>query len=82
MVALFRATHDLWAGDAAFAALVDRVREGYPEFGGWWATHGIGAPVSGSKQLHRPTLGALSYDYASFQANDDPALKLARYARS
>jgi PAS domain-containing protein len=82
MVALFRPSHDLWRGDAAFAELVDRLRANCPEFEGWWAAHGIGAPVSGTKHLHHPTLGPLSYDYASFQANDDPALKLALYTRS
>jgi transcriptional regulator with XRE-family HTH domain len=81
MVSLFRAGHDLWPGDAAFAALVSRLRAGCPEFDGWWATHGIGAPVSGTKHLRHPVLGALNYAYASFQANDDPALKLALYAR-
>ena len=32
MVAQFRATHDLWAGDPAFVALLRRLREGCPEF--------------------------------------------------
>jgi transcriptional regulator with XRE-family HTH domain len=81
MVSLFRAAHDLWAGDAAFTALVGRLREGCPAFSTWWAAHGIGAPVSGTKQLYHPTLGTLRFDYASFQANDDPALKLALYTR-
>ena len=81
MVSLFRAAHDLWPGDAAFAALVNRLRANCSEFGDWWAAHGIGAPVSGTKHLHHPTLGAVRYDYASFQANDDPALKLALYTR-
>ncbi len=81
MVALFRPTHDLWPGDAAFAELVERLRRGCPEFGGWWADHGIGAPVSGSKLLQHPTLGTLRLDHASFQANDDPALRLALYTR-
>ena len=81
MVALFRPAHDLWLGDAAFADLVGRLRASCSDFAGWWAAHGIAAPVSGTKHLHHPTLGALRYDYASFQANDDPALKLALYTR-
>ena len=81
MISLFRAAYDLWPGEAAFAILVDRVRAHCPEFSGWWATHGVGAPVSGTKELHHPTLGTLRYDYASFQANDDRALKLALYTR-
>jgi hypothetical protein len=35
----------------------------------------------GSKLMHHPTLGPVRYDYASFQANDDAALKLALYTR-
>jgi transcriptional regulator with XRE-family HTH domain len=79
MVSLFRAAHDLWLGDAAFAVLVGQLREGCPEFHAWWAAHSIGAPVSGTKRLFHPTRGPLRFDYASFQANDDPALKLALY---
>ena len=81
MVSLFRAAHDLWPGDSAFAALVDRLQAYCPQFTSSWAAHGIGAPVSGTKHLHHPTLGVLRYDYVSFQANDDPALKLALYTR-
>ncbi len=81
MVALFRAAYDLLPGDAAFVALVDQLRAGCPEFAGWWAAHGIGAPVSGIKHLNHPALGAIRYEYASFQANDDPTLKLALYTR-
>jgi transcriptional regulator with XRE-family HTH domain len=80
IVALFRAAHDLWPGDPAFADLVDRVRASCSAFDGWWSEHGIGAPLSGTKHLRHP-LGTVRYEYASFQANDDPALKLAIYTR-
>src|SRR6266478_6194693 len=36
IVAQFRATHDLWAGDPAFVALLTRLRDGSPEFAEWW----------------------------------------------
>lgn len=36
--------------------------------------------MAGQKQLSHPGKGALRYDYATFQANDDPALKLTIYA--
>ena len=81
MVSLFRPAHDLWPGDDAFADLVDRLGANCREFTGWWAAHGIAAPVSGTKHLRHPTLGTVRYDYASFQANDDPAVKLALYTR-
>lgn len=82
MVSLFRAAHDLWPGDTAFVDLVSRIRGNCAEFETWWSEHGIGAPVFGTKHLHHPTLGAVRYEYASFQANDDPALKLALYTRA
>ena len=81
MVSLFRTSHDLWPGDTAFAQLVSRLHASCPEFGEWWAAHGVGAPVSGTKRLQHPMLSVVNYEYASLQANDDPALKLALYTR-
>ena len=79
MVAQFRATHDLWAGDPAFLELLERLRQGCPEFSGWWETHDIKAAAGGQKLLHHPSKGLLRFEHASFQANDDPALKLVIY---
>lgn len=79
MVSQFRATHDLWAGDPAFLDLLRRLREGCPEFEGWWERHEVSRPVSGRKTLHHPTRGVIAFDHASFQANDDPGLKLVIY---
>jgi transcriptional regulator with XRE-family HTH domain len=79
MVAQFRATHDLWAGDPAFLELLQRLREGCPEFSGWWETHDIKSVVGGQKVVNHPKKGVLRFEHASFQANDDPALKLVIY---
>ena len=79
MVALFRATHDLWTGDPAFDELVARVGAGCREFEAWWTAYDIGSAVSGTKTLQHPTRGVLRFAYATFQANDDPRLKLAVY---
>jgi len=79
MVAQFRATHDVWAGDPAFTALLERLRLGSPEFSRWWGAHEVRGTASGRKLLHHPRKGAQHYDYASFQSNDDPALKLVIY---
>jgi transcriptional regulator with XRE-family HTH domain len=81
MVAEFRATHDLWAGDPAFKALLSRLREGCAEFAGWWDAHDIRGVGAGRKRLQHPKQGLLTFEYASFQANDDPALKLVIYTR-
>lgn len=79
MVAQFRITHDLWADDPAFVALLRRLREGCPEFEGWWDRHEVRRPASGRKRLHHPARGLLVFEHTSFQANDDPGLKLVVY---
>jgi transcriptional regulator with XRE-family HTH domain len=77
IVAHFRATHDLWVGDPAFAELLKRLSEGSQRFARWWEAHEIWSGGAGRKVLHHPTRGVLTYEYATFQANDDPALRLA-----
>jgi hypothetical protein len=79
MVAQFRATHDVWAGDPAFVALLDRLTQDSSEFRRWWKAHEVRNTASGRKSLHHPGKGLLHYEYTSFQANDDPALKLVIY---
>jgi transcriptional regulator with XRE-family HTH domain len=79
IVAQFRATHDLWAGDPAFVSLLQRLREGCPEFISWWERHDVGRTTSGRKVLHHPTKGVIAFDHTSFQANDDARLKLVIY---
>lgn len=79
MVASFRATHDLWAGDPAFSALLARIRQGSPHFAQWWESHDIRNTGGGQKVLHHRTKGMQRFQYATFQANDDPGLKLAIY---
>jgi transcriptional regulator with XRE-family HTH domain len=79
IVAQFRATHDLWAGDPAFVALLTRLRDGSPEFAEWWEAHDIRGGAGGIKRLRHPKKGMLRFAHASFQANDDPDLKLIIY---
>lgn len=79
MVAMFRATHDVWAGDPAFAELLARLRQGSPEFVKWWEAHEVRSTSSGLKTMSHPNLGVLHFEHTSFQANDDPALKLVVY---
>ncbi len=79
MVAQFRVTHDLWAADPAFLELLARLRVGCPPFTGWWEAHEVRKGGTGQKTLHHPRHGRLRFDYATFQANDDPALKMAIY---
>jgi hypothetical protein len=79
MVAEFRATHDLWAGNPAFIDLLTRLEASSTEFRKWWATHDIAYAAAGRKKLHHPKKGAMKFDNVSFQSNDDPGLKLVIY---
>ncbi|WP_024518730.1 helix-turn-helix transcriptional regulator [Bradyrhizobium sp. Tv2a-2] len=79
MVAQFRASHDVWAGDPAFNTLLERLRQGSPEFSRWWGAHEVRGTAAGRKILNHPKKGVVQYEYTSFQANDDPALKLVIY---
>jgi transcriptional regulator with XRE-family HTH domain len=79
-LAQFRLGYDLWAGDPAFETLVDRLRRDSAEFDLWWKTHDIRSAATGRKVFHHRGGGAASYAYATFQAIDDPALKLVIYA--
>lgn len=79
VVALFRRVYDMYADDPAFAGLVERLRAGCPEFEGWWARHEVREPASGQKTLIRPETGPFQLEYASFQSNDNPDLKLTLF---
>ncbi len=81
MIATFRATHDLWAGDPAFTSLLDRLRRGSQEFATWWNTHDVRNVAGGQKLIKHPKKGTLRFEHASFQANDDPALRLVIYTQ-
>ena len=79
MVARFRATSDLQAGDPAFCDLVERLRQGSPEFGAWWAAHDVRSEGFGLKRLNHPQRGRLCFEYTAFEYHHDPALVLLVY---
>jgi len=41
--------------------------------------HDVRAAASGRKQMSHPAKGMLRFEHASFQASDNPALKLVIY---
>ena len=79
VVAQFRVSYDLWAGDPAFIALVERLRRDSTEFATWWEAHDIRPTAAGQKRIDHPALGELRLQHATFQSNDDPALRLVIY---
>lgn len=80
ILAQFRTTYDLWAYDPAFQELLQRLKNGSREFATWWEAHDIKSTHSGQKTLHHPKKGMQKFEYASFQANDNSALKLVIYS--
>jgi transcriptional regulator with XRE-family HTH domain len=79
VVAQFRATHDMWAGDPAFVELLARLRAGCPELAAWWKGHDVRRASAGTKLLEHPTKGPMRFAHTSFQSNDDPRLRLVVY---
>ena len=79
MTAQFRVAFDAFAGDPAFAALVEELEAGCPGFRGWWEAHEVRAAPSGVKRLHHAERGWTTYEYATFQCNESPAVKLTVY---
>jgi transcriptional regulator with XRE-family HTH domain len=81
MIANFRTTYDLWAGDPAFASLLNRLQCNSAEFALWWEAHDVRSRSGGGrKTIEHPREGTLQFEHASFQSNLDPALRLAIYA--
>jgi hypothetical protein len=76
MLAQFRSTHDVWAGDPAFLRLLEALKHASTEFLAWWEAHEIRGVSAGQKVLNHPGRGSLRFEYAAFQSNDDPSLKL------
>ncbi len=79
IVAQFRAVYDLWAKDPAFSSLRERLEAGCPELERWWTSHDVRRAASGTKTIRHPSKGTLRFAHASFQSNDDPALRLVMY---
>lgn len=82
MIAQFRATYDLYATDAAFVGLVERLKAGSSDFARWWRAHEVRSAATGHKSLTHPKKGVVHLAYASFQSIDDPTLKLTIYTPS
>ncbi len=73
------ATRRLFGASSAFRDLLARLREDCPEFAGWWEAHDVSGVAAGHKSISHPKKGRLKLEYVSFQANDDPGLKLVIY---
>jgi hypothetical protein len=75
----FRVTYDFWSHSPEFNALVEELSDASPEFARWWRAYEIRPRPSGTKVMIHPTLGRVRLAYSTFQANDDPDLRLVLY---
>ncbi len=82
MIALFRTTYDQHCGDPLFNEIVSALDGASGEFRDWWSYYRVATPSSGKKTLQSGDRDGVPFVYATFQANDDPALKLALYSRA
>jgi hypothetical protein len=76
MVSIFRAAYDQRLGDPEFEALARRLNDECPEFKAWWTTYDIKMPTAGAKTVRPAAQPLMQLRYATFQSNDDPALRL------
>lgn len=53
--------------DPRLAAIVGRLSVGYPQFRQWWADPHVAGGGQGTKAVHHPEVGALTFDWDSFQ---------------
>jgi transcriptional regulator with XRE-family HTH domain len=75
----FRITYDFWSHSPEFNELVDELNAASPEFARWWQAHEIRPKPSGKKVMTHPKLGRVTVLYSTFQANDNPDLRLVLY---
>jgi transcriptional regulator with XRE-family HTH domain len=79
-LAQFRAASARHLGDPAFAELIDALHDASPEFSAWWASHEVGAPAEGRKQLQHPEVGRLVFEHATFRLGEAPDQELQLYS--
>jgi transcriptional regulator with XRE-family HTH domain len=75
----FRIAYDFWSHSPEFNALIDELHAKSREFARWWKSHEIRPKPSGKKVLTHPRLGRVTVLYSTFQANDNPDLRLVLY---
>jgi transcriptional regulator with XRE-family HTH domain len=79
MLARFRAAAARRPDDPDFTGLIDRLHRASPEIRSWWPRHDV-APVSGgTKQLHHPDLGDVTFEHTVLQVADYPEQTLVYF---
>jgi len=72
MLARFRAAAGRRPGDPDFTGLIDRLHRASPEVRSWWPRHEVLPVGGGTKQLHHPSLGDVTFEHVVPQVADHP----------
>jgi transcriptional regulator with XRE-family HTH domain len=78
-VAQFRAGTARHNGDARFKSLLKLLERESPEFREHWRRRDVRRPMPRSKVLDHPRAGRLDLEYATFQPDGDPDVRLTIY---
>jgi transcriptional regulator with XRE-family HTH domain len=79
-LARFRAEHARRIGDPDFAALVEALDEGSPEFRALWPRHEVLTEQLGTKTMEHPELGTLRLHHLQSVPTSHPDLRLTQFA--
>jgi transcriptional regulator with XRE-family HTH domain len=72
MLARFRAAAARRPGDPDFTGLIDRLHRASPEVRQWWPRHDVLPVGGGTKTLHHPSFGDVTFEHAVLQVADHP----------
>jgi transcriptional regulator with XRE-family HTH domain len=72
MLARFRAAADRRPDDPDFTGLIDRLLQASPEVRNWWPRHDVLPAGGGTKQLHHPSFGDVTFEHTVLQVADHP----------
>jgi transcriptional regulator with XRE-family HTH domain len=79
MLGRFRAAAARRPDDPDFAGLVERLRQASPEVREWWPRYEVRPVGGGTKRLHHPALGDVTFQHTVLQVADHPEQMLVYF---
>lgn len=77
--ARFRAAAARHPDDPEFGSLIQRLHDGSAEVRAWWPRHDVAPLRSGTKRIHHPALGDVTFHHVVLQLADNPEQKLVTF---
>jgi transcriptional regulator with XRE-family HTH domain len=72
MLGRFRAAAGRRPDDPDFTDLIERLHQASPEVRAWWPRYDVAAVGGGTKHLHHPALGDVTFQHTVLQVADNP----------